>query len=153
MEKNTNLIDLKNIDFNKIITSPSFQKKITENVQIIIINMDEKEYNKGIKKNGSKEKFIESIRKTVLTRMVNNITNKLFSGTSIVATGILSSIGISNMKDIDWTKIDWGKLDWSKIEIDLSHVKDEILGEGFSNFLTWITDTTFEWIDDLEDYF
>jgi len=152
-----NKIKLNDIDIDMIITSSSFQKKLADNVQIIIINMGDKEYKKALKKSGSKDGLINNIKKTVLTKMINKITSKVFWGSSVVLTGILSAIGISNIDDnkvnldeIDWSEIDWSKIDWSEIDFDFdfSQAEDEILGEGLSNFISWVKDTTLEWTDD-----
>jgi len=157
MQKNINKINLRDIDIDMIVTSASFQKKLTDTVQIIIINMGKKEYSEAVKKSGSEKGLIENIKKSVLTKMINKITNKLFWGSSIAITGILSTIGISNidgntvnLDDIDWSDIDWSKIDWSEIEIEIDWSEIEILEEGLSNFVSWIKGTASEWIDDLD---
>jgi len=151
---------LRDIDIDMIITSASFQKKLADNVQIIIINIGEKEYDKAVKKDGSKEEFHQNLKKIVLTTMLNKITDKVFLGSSAIIAGLLSAIGISNMEgnqtkltEIDWESfnwenVNWENFDWERINFDLSHAEDEILGEGVSNFLSWVTDTASDWVDD-----
>ena len=152
-----NKINLRDIDIDMIVTSPRFQEKLTENVQSIISNMKKDEYNKAVKQNGSEEGFLENIKKIVLTKMIDQISSKLFWGSSVVLTALLSAIGISNidgdkfnLDNIDFSKIDWDKIDWSTITFDLSHVENEIFSNGFLNFISWVKDTTIDWTNDTD---
>ena len=164
MNKSPNKINLRDIDIDLILTSASFQKKLNMEVQIIIINMGEEKYKEAVKINGSEENFLEKVKKFVLTKIFKKITDKLFWGSSAVITGLLlSQIDIStfegneiSLDNIVWTDVDWNNLNWESIDfnesdLDMSHITNNILGDGLSNFLVWAKDTTLEWIED-SDY-
>lgn len=155
LQRKKEKIKLRDIDIDRIITSPSFQKILNEKVQVVLKKIEHEKKSKSLKKDKPNEEIYEVVTKSVLKKILDKITDKIFWGSGIAATGvILSGLNVSNddgsfigLDDIDYTKLDWSTIDWTTIDFasldpDWLEIVDDVMGEGSSNFIRWFADKT-----------